>query len=184
MSNSSLVAPNTRSVLDALSSARWQARCRLRARERHLAIQKGEQCIMRTSAQLLSMKGRRVLVTGAAAGIGRAMALRFAEAGAELLLLDIDEAGLTQTAAEVSRLSSRVTTQVVDLAHKTQIDAFWSHFEVDLPDTLINNIGSCYLFSISAISYLVVSMASGETETLVMPHSISFFTSAGYWEAA
>jgi hypothetical protein len=92
MSNSSLVAPSTRSVLDALSSARWQAShsC-LHARERHLAIQKGEQCIMRTSAQLLSMKGRRVLVTGAATGIGRAMALRFAEAGAELLLLQCEQ---------------------------------------------------------------------------------------------
>lgn len=84
---------------------------------------------MRTSAQLLSMKDRRVLITGAAAGIGRAIALRFAEAGAELLLLDIDEAGLAQTAGDAGRLCSQVTTQVVDLAHRTQIDAFWSHLE-------------------------------------------------------
>ena len=97
---------------------------------------------MDTSAQLLSMKGRRVLITGAAAGIGKAMALRFAEAGADLLLLDIDESELAQTAVEIGKISSQVTTRVVDLAHKQQIDAFWNHLETDLPDTLINNAGS------------------------------------------
>lgn len=41
-----------------------------------------------------------------------------------------------------------------------------------------------YPCSISAMSFLVVSIASGETETLVIPHLISFFTMSGYWEAA
>lgn len=97
---------------------------------------------MRTSAQLLSMTGRRVLITGAASGIGRAMALRFAEAGADLLLLDIDEAGLRETKELLAKQSCRVTLQVVDLAQKTQIEAFWDHLGSELPDTLINNAGS------------------------------------------
>ena len=44
---------------------------------------------MKASTQLLSMQGRCVLITGAAAGIGKAMALRFADAGAELLILPV-----------------------------------------------------------------------------------------------
>ena len=43
-----------------------------------------------STSGLLSQNGRRVLVTGAASGIGKAMALRFADAGADRLLLDID----------------------------------------------------------------------------------------------
>lgn len=88
------------------------------------------------------MAGRRVLITGAASGIGRAMALRFADAGAHLLLLDIDEAELERTRADLGGHAAHATTHVVDLTHKAQIDAFWSGLGDDIPDTLINNAGS------------------------------------------
>src|SRR5690348_5986594 len=104
---------------------------------------KGELRIMRPLAQMLSMNTRRVLITGTASGIGKALALRFAEAGADLILLDIDEAGLAQTAEDISGLCSTVRRQMIDLTHKAQIDAFWDRFDADLPDTLINNAG-CY----------------------------------------
>ncbi len=97
---------------------------------------------MRPSAQLLSMIGRHVLITGAASGIGKAMALRFADAGATLTLLDIDEAGLAQAVEDLGSSATQVRTQVVDLTRKTQIDAFWNNLTVDFPDTLINNAGS------------------------------------------
>ena len=41
--------------------------------------------------------GKKALVTGAASGIGRAIAVALAEAGAGLYLVDIDEAGLERT---------------------------------------------------------------------------------------
>lgn len=48
------------------------------------------------------IKGRAVLVTGAASGIGRAVALVFAQEGASPLLLnDIDEEGLQETATAI-----------------------------------------------------------------------------------
>ncbi len=97
---------------------------------------------MRSSVQLLSMTGRHVLITGAASGIGKAMALRFADAGATLTLLDIDETALTQTVEELGGITSKVRIQLVDLRHKDQIDAIWDHPIADLPDTLINNAGS------------------------------------------
>lgn len=46
------------------------------------------------------LQGRRIVVTGAASGIGRTTALLFAQEGASLTLLDRDERGLAQTAAE------------------------------------------------------------------------------------
>jgi NAD(P)-dependent dehydrogenase (short-subunit alcohol dehydrogenase family) len=52
---------------------------------------------------LFDLKGRRVLVTGAGAngGIGHALALGFAQAGARLAICDIDEEGLARTAREI-----------------------------------------------------------------------------------
>ena len=46
-------------------------------------------------------EGRRALVTGAASGIGRASAIKLAEAGAYVLAVDINSTGLEQLAAEV-----------------------------------------------------------------------------------
>ena len=46
------------------------------------------------------LAGRRILITGAASGIGRATAQRFAAAGARLALLDRDATGLEAVAKE------------------------------------------------------------------------------------
>ncbi|MHA1529768.1 MAG: SDR family NAD(P)-dependent oxidoreductase [Alphaproteobacteria bacterium] len=46
------------------------------------------------------LDGKTAIVAGAASGVGRAIARRFAAAGARLMLADTDDAGLDQTAAE------------------------------------------------------------------------------------
>lgn len=57
----------------------------------------------------MDIKDRIVVVTGAAGGIGRAMALRFAEAGAKrVVCVDIDEAGALATAKEIDGIGRRV----------------------------------------------------------------------------
>lgn len=53
-------------------------------------------------AQTIDMTDRAALVTGAASGLGRATALRLAEAGANLCLVDIDEKALAETAEQIS----------------------------------------------------------------------------------
>jgi len=99
---------------------------------------------MRMTRDLISMAGRRVLITGAASEVGRAIALRFADAGADLILLDADSAGLAKTGEEVGALAGGVLAQVVDVADKSQVDAFWKRISAGqgLPDTLINNAGA------------------------------------------
>jgi len=51
----------------------------------------------------MRFSGKRVLVTGAASGIGRATAIRFAREGADLTIGDINIAGLEETAASIAR---------------------------------------------------------------------------------
>jgi NAD(P)-dependent dehydrogenase (short-subunit alcohol dehydrogenase family) len=53
-------------------------------------------------ANLISLRGRRAVVTGGGQGLGRAIAARLAEAGADLLILDLDEAKATDVAAEMA----------------------------------------------------------------------------------
>lgn len=67
---------------------------------------------MSISGDWLGLAGRSVVVTGAGGGIGRAMALNFAQAGARVALLDRNEQEAADTAAE-ARASCRVATIVL-----------------------------------------------------------------------
>ncbi len=94
----------------------------------------------KTAESVVSLKNKRALITGAASGIGATTALRFSQAGADLVLLDIDEAGLAQTAAT---LGSGVSPQLhtIDISDKSQIDAVWERLASEPPDILVNNAG-------------------------------------------
>lgn len=94
-----------------------------------------------TLAELISLKGKRALITGAAGGIGKAIACRYAEAGAEVLLVDIDAAALRATGIELAAAGYPVGTEVVDLSDKGQIDALWGRLVGKEPDILVNNAG-------------------------------------------
>jgi NAD(P)-dependent dehydrogenase (short-subunit alcohol dehydrogenase family) len=57
--------------------------------------------IAQSAAKLLSLEAKVAMVTGAASGIGRGIALRLAEMGAFVAVLDVDEAGSAQTETEI-----------------------------------------------------------------------------------
>jgi short-subunit dehydrogenase len=74
---------------------------------------------------MTAIRGAAAAVTGAASGIGRALALELAARGCDLALVDRDEAGLLSLKAEINRLhSQKVTVHGVDVAEPGQIEDF------------------------------------------------------------
>jgi NAD(P)-dependent dehydrogenase (short-subunit alcohol dehydrogenase family) len=62
------------------------------------------------------MKGKAALVTGAASGLGRGVALALARAGADLFLVDVNAAGLEEIAAQTKVLGVRTQAHATDLS--------------------------------------------------------------------
>jgi NADP-dependent 3-hydroxy acid dehydrogenase YdfG len=91
--------------------------------------------------------GKLALVTGAASGIGRATALAFARAGADLVVCDLNEAALEETAATARALGRRVLARRVDVARRDDVAAFADavHREHEAVDILMNNAGVAVL---------------------------------------
>ncbi len=87
-------------------------------------------------SQLVSLEGRRAVVTGAARGIGRAVVRRLAEAGARVIAIDRDAEGLARLAA-----AAGAETRVLDLADSGAIAAFWEELEGEPVRILVNNAG-------------------------------------------
>ena len=74
---------------------------------------------------MTAIRGAAAAVTGAASGIGRALALELAARGCDLALADRDEAGLQAVAAEIAKTgATKVTVHAVDVGEPSQIEAF------------------------------------------------------------
>lgn len=82
-------------------------------------------------------------VTGAASGIGRALALDLADRGAHLALSDIDEAGLAETVAQAERTGVTVTSQRLDVADREAMFAWADQVVADhgRANLIFNNAG-------------------------------------------
>lgn len=91
----------------------------------------------------IDLKNKRVLITGAASGIGRATALAFAAEGACLWLSDVQAKALAETARQCAERGARVSSRVVDVSDDAQMAAFADavHAEGGALDVLMNNAG-------------------------------------------
>ena len=93
-----------------------------------------------------TIRGKLALITGAAAGIGRALALELARQGADLMLVDVNGPGLSQAAAEAARYGGRVLTRITDLASSDEVSRVVRYVadEAGGLDILVNNAGVAY----------------------------------------
>lgn len=99
--------------------------------------------------------GRVAAVTGAASGIGRALANTLAEEGCHVAISDVDEEGLKETAAMIGNKNVRVTTHIVDVSVQEQVkryadDVVNIHGAVHL---VINNAGVVVMETLEDLSY-------------------------------
>jgi NAD(P)-dependent dehydrogenase (short-subunit alcohol dehydrogenase family) len=90
-----------------------------------------------------AFEGKVALVTGAASGIGKATALAFARAGADVAMCDVDAPRLEETAGEVRALGREALARRVDVAKRDEVAAFAEEVTARFGplDVLVNNAG-------------------------------------------
>lgn len=87
--------------------------------------------------------GKKTLITGAGSGIGRATALELAQAGAHLILTDINRDGVEQTAIKARAMGAEVEIHRVDVSDYDDMKALADkvHRDHGALDILVNNAG-------------------------------------------
>lgn len=95
-------------------------------------------------AGLFGCAGKRVIVTGAAEGLGKAMATGFARAGARVLVADLNADGLAETARELGGITNDIASCRTDVTSIADVEALFAlaadHFGG--MDVLVNNAGA------------------------------------------
>lgn len=99
--------------------------------------------------------GKVAAITGAGAGMGRALAGALAARGCHVAISDVDEAGLAETAAEITGTGVDVSTHVVNVADRNEMEVFaeavvTEHGRVNL---IFNNAGVSVTGTVARMSY-------------------------------
>jgi NAD(P)-dependent dehydrogenase (short-subunit alcohol dehydrogenase family) len=95
------------------------------------------------TAGWFDLSGKVALVTGAGLGIGRGIAIGLAEHGADLLICDLNERDLAETAAKIEAAGRRCISVLADIGNPTDVDALFARLDQDFGkiDILVNNVG-------------------------------------------
>jgi NAD(P)-dependent dehydrogenase (short-subunit alcohol dehydrogenase family) len=93
--------------------------------------------------------GESVFITGAGSGIGYAIALAFAEAGADIIATDVSSDGLDTLRPEVEGHGVKCRVATLNVADEQAFQLFADQLAADnaLPDIVVNNAGIAYLDS-------------------------------------
>ncbi|CAM5787013.1 SDR family NAD(P)-dependent oxidoreductase [Ottowia pentelensis] len=92
---------------------------------------------------VLLLENKIALVTGAGRGIGRAIAVAYANAGARVIITDLSEAACADTRAEVEAAGARAWTYALDVSNAAACVQLATAVERDIGDlrVLVNNAG-------------------------------------------
>ena len=72
----------------------------------------------------ISLKGKNAVVTGGAGGMGRTTSMLLAEAGANVMVADMDEAAAAKTAADIAeKFGVKTASCKCDVTNKAEVDA-------------------------------------------------------------
>lgn len=98
------------------------------------------------------IKGAVAVVTGAASGIGRALAVDLAKLGAQLALADVNSAGLEETRSLLGNAVAR--TYIVDVSKAAAVEDFARAVERDFgrAQLLVNNAGVALMGTLAEVS--------------------------------
>jgi NADP-dependent 3-hydroxy acid dehydrogenase YdfG len=107
------------------------------------------------SAFMAYVQGKIAVITGAASGIGRALALQLNRDGCELFLSDINEGGLNETVSLLTRKDIPAVSQVLDVASKEAVHAWADRIAASKGhvDIVINNAGVALLATVEECDY-------------------------------
>lgn len=101
------------------------------------------------------LKGKIALITGGSKGIGRAIALEFAEAGADIAIVARSSEPLEDTQKEITAKGQRCLALSADLSVDSEISEAHKRIvkELGAIDILVNNAGMGYFVSLTDIKY-------------------------------
>lgn len=101
----------------------------------------------------MSIENKVALITGAGQGIGRAIALRLANDGADIAIVDINDDNMKAVAEEVRAIGRKATTFIANVAKRDEVYAAVDHAEKELGgfDIIVNNAGIANIETIADV---------------------------------
>lgn len=96
---------------------------------------------------MFQLSAKKVIITGAGSGIGKAIAKLFASQGATVFLFDINQTGVAETVSEIRAAGGRAQYKLVDIADQPQVKQAVGEMvsETGRIDILVNNAGVAHV---------------------------------------
>ncbi|WP_075795790.1 SDR family NAD(P)-dependent oxidoreductase [Massilia putida] len=92
---------------------------------------------------MFELNDKKAVITGGGSGIGKAIALLFAQRGAHVHVVDLNDAACVQVVREIREEAGRVTSHACDVARQSEVEAMMAG--IGPIDILVNNAGIAHI---------------------------------------